>query len=106
MAMRKEVFEMVGGFDEFFKTDFNDTDFCLKVREKGLRIVYNPHVKFIHYESKSCVRSSQNPEEVSEFKRRWNHVISNDPYYNPSLSRNSGDFSLAKDHLELITVRQ
>ena len=106
MAMRKEVFEMVGGFDEIFKTDFNDTDFCLKVRKRGLRVVYNPHVQFIHYESKSCVRTSQSPEEVMEFKRRWSDMISNDPYYHPCLSRNSGDFSLAQAHLDLITVRQ
>src|SRR5579871_1399647 len=39
MAMRREVFDRVGGFDEVaLPVEFNDVDFCLRVRESGLRV--------------------------------------------------------------------
>src|SRR6202035_1819708 len=39
MATRRDVIEKVGGFDEQFATDFNDTDFCLRVCRHGFKIL-------------------------------------------------------------------
>ena len=36
MMVRREVFDEVGGFDEELPVAFNDVDFCLKLRERGL----------------------------------------------------------------------
>ncbi|MEI8104139.1 MAG: hypothetical protein WCG84_04545 [Candidatus Moraniibacteriota bacterium] len=30
---------------------YNDVDYCLKVRERGLRVVYTPDAVLYHYES-------------------------------------------------------
>lgn len=50
---RREIYEEVGFMDEEqFAVAFNDVDFCLKIREKGYLIVYNPYIELIHYESK------------------------------------------------------
>ena len=79
--------------EENFKVAFNDVDFCLKIREKGLLIVYNPFVEFWHYESKS--RGQENTPakirrfqgEMSRFEQRWPEILdSGDPYYNVNLS--------------------
>ena len=101
MMVKKTVFEEVKGFDESIKVAFNDVDFCLRIRELGKLIVYNPYAELYHYESKS--RGLDDTEEkASRFKgeeeymqERWKDILMNgDPYYNPNLSLIKGDFSL------------
>lgn len=53
MMTRRDAFDRVGGFDENLPNNYNDTDFCLKLGEQGLRVVYNPEVVMRHYESVS-----------------------------------------------------
>jgi GT2 family glycosyltransferase len=92
MATRKSLYNRVGGFDERYATDYNDTDYCLKVREAGYRIVYTPFAELYHFESQTAVRTQQNPEERALFINRWRHVIDRDPYYNPNQARDRIDF--------------
>ena len=89
----KSVYEEVGYMNEKLAVAFNDVDFCLKIREKGYLIVYNPFVEFWHYESKS--RGQENtPEkirrfqgEMNTFEERWPEILNEgDPYYNINLS--------------------
>ena len=52
MMTRKSLFKELGGFDEVnLSIAYNDVDYCLKVREKGLRVVYTPDAVLYHYES-------------------------------------------------------
>lgn len=54
MALRRADFETVGGFDGgFLFGDFEDSDLCLKLRERGLRIGYLPEVELVHLERQS-----------------------------------------------------
>jgi len=89
----KALYEEVGYMNEKLAVAFNDVDFCLKIREKGYLIVYNPYVEFWHYESKS--RGQENtPEkirrfqgEMQTFEERWGDILYyGDPYYNINLS--------------------
>ena len=41
--VRADVFDEVGGFSPAFPVNYNDVDFCLKVRRAGYRILYTPH---------------------------------------------------------------
>ena len=50
LGFRRSTFERVSGFDTRFPIDYNDVDFCLKVVEAGLRIVYTPFAQLRHYE--------------------------------------------------------
>lgn len=101
MMVKRDVFELLNGFDEELQVAFNDIDFCLRVRELGKKVVYNPYAELYHYESKS--RGQDDTEEKADrFKRendfmreRWNQIlVKGDPYYNPNLSLVRGDFSL------------
>lgn len=93
MMNPKSVYEEVGYMEEKLAVAFNDVDFCLKVREKGYLIVYNPYVEFIHYESKSRGQEDT-PEkikrfqgEINTFEQRWGDFLDEgDPYYNINLS--------------------
>ena len=50
--VKASLYDEVGGFEEELEVAFNDVDFCLKVREKGYLVVYNPYAVLHHYESK------------------------------------------------------
>jgi len=92
MATRRSLYELVGGFDTAFATDFNDTDYCLKLGRMGYRTVYTPFAQLYHFESQTSVRSGQKPEEKALFLSRWREIIEKDPYFNPNLRRDSITF--------------
>ncbi|MET0258472.1 MAG: glycosyltransferase family 2 protein [Methylobacterium sp.] len=101
LAMRRSVFSEVGGFDAVrLKVAFNDVDLCLRVRQAGYRIVWTPHARLIHHESKSRGKEDS-PEKRARFEResgvmreRWEPLLRADPYYNPNLSRVAAHFRL------------
>jgi O-antigen biosynthesis protein len=93
---RRAVFEDVGGFDERFAVDFNDVDYCLRVRARGYRVVGTPFAKLYHFEGASFGSREHvvNPAEINALNERWQDVIDQDPYYNPNLTRSALDYSL------------
>lgn len=93
LALRRSVYDEVGGLDEVnLKVAFNDVDFCLKITEKGYRIIWTPEATLYHWESKSRGNdlSSQHftrfQGEVAYMRQRWGARLDNDPLYNPNLS--------------------
>ncbi|HEU0113890.1 MAG TPA: glycosyltransferase, partial [Thermomicrobiales bacterium] len=92
--LRMATFAEIGLLDDVnFRVAFNDADFCLRLRERGYRIVYTPHAVLRHYES-ATKKLLAEPGEVEYMRRRWGHVIARDPYYNPNLTRTGEDYSL------------
>ncbi len=93
MLIKRKVFEEVGGFSEDLKVGFNDIDLCLKVREKGYKILFNPYAVAFHYENASRRNNSDmlyHPEDKNIFIEKWGKIIAKgDPYYNPNLSLKS-----------------
>ena len=89
MATKKSIYNEVGGFDIDFRTDYNDTDYCLKVRDRGYRVVFTPFSKLYHFENQSFQRKVQNHEERELFLSRWKSVVEDDPYYNRNLRKDS-----------------
>lgn len=93
MMAKKSIYEEIGYMEEKLAVAFNDVDFCLKIREKGYLVVYNPFVEFIHYESKSRGQEDTPAKikrfqgEIDTFEKRWqNFLDEGDPYYNINLS--------------------
>lgn len=102
LIMRKEVFNEVKGFEEkHLKVAFNDVDLCLKIREKGYRIIWTPYAELYHHESATRgyedtpEKFARFQKEVAYMRQRWGEILDNDPYYNPNLDLLRGDFSLA-----------
>jgi GT2 family glycosyltransferase len=80
----KALFERVGGLSLDFPVNYNDVDYCLKLRSDGERVVYDPDLVMHHFESSS--RSSDVADwEKSELLARWGTVTTPDPYSNPNL---------------------
>ena len=97
LMSRREVFTAVGGFDETFPIDFNDVDYCLRVRQAGYRIVFTPHAQLYHHESASFGARIQDAAGAEEMRRRWGAVLDRDPYYNPNLTREYADYRIRID---------
>ncbi|HEX8371837.1 MAG TPA: glycosyltransferase family 2 protein [Chthoniobacterales bacterium] len=88
LLIRREVFESVGGFDEVnLPVSFNDTDLCLRIRERGLRVLYTPHATLYHYESQSRGYDNQNPDENLFMRARWKPIFSHDPFHNRNIAK-------------------
>jgi O-antigen biosynthesis protein len=99
LMTRAEVFHEAGGFDEQnFAVAFNDIDLCLKIREKGYRVIYTPHAVLYHHEafSKTARDLMPDPAEVQMMRNKWKQVIDADPYYSPNLTRTAEDYSLGR----------
>ena len=101
MMVSREIYEKVGGFTEKLSVAFNDVDFCLKVREAGYLVVYNPEVRAIHHESKSRgtedspVKKKRFEGEILYMQKHWPRILKEgDPYYNPNLSLSKSNYSL------------
>lgn len=101
MMMKREAFEKAGGFTEKLSVAFNDVDLCLKVREAGYLIVYDPYVRLYHMESrtrgaeddKAKVRRFQS--EIEYMRTRWITLLKEgDPCYNKNLSLTKWNYSL------------
>jgi len=100
LLTRKADYLAVGGLDEVnFPVNFNDVDYCLKLRALGRRIVISPHARLLHLESASR-GSDQRPDRAGRMQRelrglraRWLEAIVNDPYYSPLLSLDPIPFS-------------
>jgi GT2 family glycosyltransferase len=53
LLVRSDLFRELAGFDERFPAAYNDIDFCVRVRAKGLLIVISPDARLLHYEGLS-----------------------------------------------------
>jgi GT2 family glycosyltransferase len=53
LAMRRATFDALGGFDEGFVNGWEDVDLCLRVRQLGFRVLYQPGSVLVHHESQT-----------------------------------------------------
>ncbi len=72
MLIRRELFEAVNGFDEGFINGFEDVDLCLKVREKGHHVIYQPRSVLYHLESQTPSRNAHDEHNARYLQQRWN----------------------------------
>jgi hypothetical protein len=79
------VFDLVDGFDEEMGVAYGDVDFCLRVRQRGLRVVYTPYAQLVHAESSSRGRLDP-PGDHEAFRARWDREGTLvDPFLNPNV---------------------
>src|SRR3954469_10116707 len=73
------VFDAVGGFTETLPGNYNDVDYCIKLRAAGWSIFYEPAAVLYHFESRSRVAGIK-PEEVEVIQARWLTHLRHDPF--------------------------
>lgn len=81
-VMKKDLFDMVDGFDEYYDpTCFEDTDLSLKIRHAGYELAYCPYMSIFHLPHQTT--KSGSPEHVERMKKngeyfmtKWNKIDS------------------------------
>jgi tetratricopeptide (TPR) repeat protein len=69
--IKRAVFEEVEGFDEGYINGWEDVDLCLKVRERGYSVIYQPRSVVIHLESQTAGRKTHDDANATRFLDRW-----------------------------------
>jgi GT2 family glycosyltransferase len=89
VAVRRDVFERIGGFDERFVLCGSDVVLGLDARFLGLRSVVTPFAGVAHLES--ATRDTHVPESdfFASYWRYQKWLFGGDPYFSPSLSLSS-----------------
>jgi glycosyltransferase involved in cell wall biosynthesis len=96
LMTQSQKFWQVGGFDSGFGYTLYDADFCIRLKLRGLMTVYMPYASVWLTEANN--RSAG--EEETLFRQRWLGIIAKcDPYYNPHLTRQRADLSIAGDSI-------
>lgn len=72
LAIHRDVFWKLGGFDAGYRNGYEDVDLCLKARAAGYRVVYEPASTVIHHESASGgARWTHVRENVARLQEQW-----------------------------------
>jgi GT2 family glycosyltransferase len=98
LAIRRDRFGAVGGFDEVsFPVAFNDVDLCLRLRAAGLRNLVTPRADMLHVElasragEDSPAMRARFAVEAGRLRDRWGEALWADPSWNPCLGLDRGD---------------
>ena len=96
LAVRRECFEEVDGFDEMLAVALNDIDFCLRLNARGRRTIYRGDAVLMHHESQSrgqddasAITRRRLSSENRIFMSRWRELIESDPYGSPAFDPTS-----------------
>jgi GT2 family glycosyltransferase len=85
LAIRREVFEELHGFDADFPVNYNDADLCLRTRQAGYEVIFEPAAVLRHDECATRA-SGTKVEERERFWERWGDILdAPDPYFTPYL---------------------
>ncbi len=93
MAIRREVFEAVNGFDEAFVIAHADIDLCLRTAMQGYRTMWTPFAN-LAWLGDYPLATGYSSVELTQLARadaermfeRWLPQLAADPAYNPNLS--------------------
>lgn len=71
LAIRRDLFTELGGFNDEYRNGSEDIELCLKAWEAGHTVWYTPAATLIHHESQSSGRWEHTPHNVALFRSRW-----------------------------------
>ena len=96
LMIEKSLFDEVGGFDEeAFAITVNDVDLCLRVRDKGLKVIYAAEACLIHKEGQTRRADDQSGEvsrrnaELKIFVKRHEAYARDSVFYPGTLRRDT-----------------
>jgi GT2 family glycosyltransferase/glycosyltransferase involved in cell wall biosynthesis len=82
LAIKREVFLQLGGFDTYYAPAYyEDTDLAFRVRDNGLRVLYQPAAEIYHLEGVSHGRDESSGVKAyqvtngKKFFKRWQSVL-------------------------------
>ena len=59
MLFTKKVYDKLNGFDERFFLYFEDTDYCIRLKNNNYKVLYCPEARLIHYKRGSASKKNK-----------------------------------------------
>ena len=104
LAVRREEVNRIGGFDAArLMIAHSDVDLCLKLRELGRIILYEPAIEAIHHEgatrglNQTCAAVAWDEGERADLLERWGEALFDDPGISPYWRRGDQPFALLQE---------
>ncbi|NET42657.1 glycosyltransferase [Okeania sp. SIO2B3] len=95
LMVSRQNFEMVGGFNEHFFSDYQDVDLCLKLRKNGKRIVFTPRSVLINHQSEKHRQRNYDVVDYMLLLDQWQICMDlGDPYYNLNFDIQRNDYTV------------
>jgi GT2 family glycosyltransferase len=96
VTTRALFMELQGFDDEIFPEKYYDADYCLRLWGKNRRVVFTPYAEFIRNEADGELNFERigSAKEITAFTSKWKEAAERDPFYNPNLSRENGNFEI------------
>jgi O-antigen biosynthesis protein len=91
MATRLDLYRALGGLNEAYAVEFNDVDYCLRVREAGQSVWIDPDCVLFHHEGSTRGLGRPSARVISEqiaFMKEWGSKLIHDPFF-PNGTRRS-----------------
>ena len=86
LGIERELFDRMGGFDRHYAPAYyEDTDLCFRVREQGLRVIYQPACTIVHHEGISSGTDESSGTKRyqavnrEKFRQRWHERLAAQP---------------------------
>jgi glycosyltransferase involved in cell wall biosynthesis len=79
MAIRRDLFQRLEGFDESLVPTWAAVDFCLRARALGYGIIVNPWVKFFDFSNNDDFARAR-VRVPKSFREKWRKAFASDPY--------------------------
>ena len=93
VMVRRSLYQELGGLDaRHSPVALSDTDFCLRLREKGYAVIYTPYAILFHHESLSRGRHIDFEAHRHFNARHAAALKAGDPFYNDNFSEWVADF--------------
>jgi glycosyltransferase involved in cell wall biosynthesis len=86
----RATFVAAGGFARPAEAGFSDVDYCLRLRDRGERIVFTPHARLRFLDAPPVVP----PAAQDTFRARWGARVDRDPYYNANYRQDDASFGI------------
>lgn len=71
MLVRQQAWRQTGGFDEDYFMYFEDNDLCLRMRQQGWRVLYQPQIAITHLGGSSSIQN----DAIDSFYHRSLHLF-------------------------------
>lgn len=96
LLTRRELYLELGGLEPELRVAYNDIDYCLRLRQRGHRVLWTPNAELHHFEGKSRGDDQRGQarfdREIAFMQARWGGLLAADPFYNPNLSLRATDY--------------
>ena len=93
ICLPRSLYRELGGMNTDYMVQYQDVDLCMRIRDRGLSVIYSPRPRFVHHESRSRGRAYDQTDRALLLDSWWDEIHAGDRFYNPALSLERGDYS-------------